>query len=208
MSALPNIPVPPGTPASPNTPAGRVVSLVLNLPQAGRMLLLRGAVAVAFGVVALIWPAVTALVLAVAFGVYALIDGAGRIIDAFGDGGRYHRVAHFLGGLLGVAAGIIAVVWPAITVLALALLVGAWALVTGVSEIAAAIRLRKQLHGRAQAFPVVAGALSVLAGVLILLQPFAGALGIALIVGIYALVYGGVLVFLGVRLRSLARLRQ
>lgn len=85
---------------------------------------------------------VDTLGLAVAFGVYALIDGAGRIIDAFGDGGRYHRVAHLLSGLLGLAAGIVTIVWPAITVLALALLVGAWALVTGVSEIAAAIRLR------------------------------------------------------------------
>ncbi|MEV7046661.1 HdeD family acid-resistance protein [Amycolatopsis sp. NPDC051061] len=161
----------------------------------------RGVVAVLFGLFALIWPAATVLVLAILYGVYAIVDGVGGLMQAFRPGDAGHRAAYGVLGALGIIAGILVLVWPGITVLLLALLVGLWAIVTGVAEIAAAIRLRKQING--EAFLVAAGALSVIAGVLIVINPIAGAFGIALLVGIYALLYGIMLLVLAFRLRKL-----
>lgn len=133
---------------------------------------------------------------------YAIIDGVGGLMQAFRPGDAGHRAAYGILGVLGVVAGILVLVWPGITVLLLALLVGFWAIITGVAEIAAAIRLRKQIQG--EAFLILAGAISVLAGILIVINPIAGAYGIALLVGIYALIYGIVLLVLAFRLRKLA----
>lgn len=166
---------------------------------------LRGAVAVIFGIIALIWPGVTVLALAFVFGVYAIVDGVGALISAFRPGDMTHRVAYGLAGVLGLVAGVIVLAWPTITVLVLATLVGLWAVVTGIAEIIAAVRLRRQIHG--EAFLIIAGAVSAIAGILILIHPIAGALGIAILVGIFAIVYGIVLLSLGFRLRNTARHR-
>ncbi|MBV8932023.1 MAG: HdeD family acid-resistance protein [Kutzneria sp.] len=182
------------------TPAS---SVVIDPRRAWPLLLTRGAVAVVFGLIALLWPAVTVLALALIFGVYSLIDGIGGVIHAARSGDRGHRWFSLIGGALGIAAGVVALVWPAITVLVLATLVGAWAVVTGVAEIAAAIRLRHQIRG--EVFLIIAGAVSAVAGILILFQPIAGAFGIAIVVGSYAIVYGLVLAVLAIRLRSLAK---
>jgi uncharacterized membrane protein HdeD (DUF308 family) len=162
----------------------------------------RGVFAVLFGLFALIWPGATVLVLAILYGVYAIVDGIGGLMQAFRPGDAAHRAAYGILGALGIIAGILVLIWPGITVLVLALLVGLWAIVTGVAEIAAAIRLRKQIRG--EAFLIAAGALSVIAGVLIVINPIAGAYGVALLVGIYALLYGIVLLVLAFRLRKIA----
>jgi uncharacterized membrane protein HdeD (DUF308 family) len=161
----------------------------------------RGAFAVLFGILTLVWPGVTVLALAIVFGVYALFDGISAIVQAFRPGDGAQRAAYGLLGVLGVIAGVLALVWPGTTVLVLATLVGAWAVVTGIAEIVAAVRLRKQITG--EAFLIVAGALSVVAGVLVLVHPIAGVLGIAVLIGIYAVLYGVMLVVLAFRLRGL-----
>ncbi|SEP01924.1 HdeD family acid-resistance protein [Amycolatopsis saalfeldensis] len=161
----------------------------------------RGAFAVLFGILTLVWPGVTVLALAIVFGVYALFDGISAIVQAFRPGDGAQRAAYGLLGALGVIAGVLALVWPGTTVLVLATLVGAWAVVTGIAEIVAAVRLRKQITG--EAFLIVAGALSVLAGVLVLVHPIAGVLGIAVLIGIYAVLYGVMLIVLAFRLRGL-----
>lgn len=107
-----------------------------------------------------------------------------------------------LGGLLGIVAGIIALVWPAITALALAMLVGAWAVVTGAAEIAAAVRLRRRI--RNELLLALAGLASVVASVVVLAWPAIGAVTIALVIGVYALVAGVFLLTLAARLRRLA----
>jgi uncharacterized membrane protein HdeD (DUF308 family) len=174
---------------------------VLDPRRAWPLVLTRGVFGVLFGVLALVWPGITVLALAILFGIYVLIDAFGAIFQSFrpGDGG--HRVAYAVLGVLGLAAGVMTLVWPGLTVLVLATLVGVWAVVTGVMEIAAAIRLRKQITG--EAFLIVAGALSVIAGVLVLFHPIAGAYGVALLIGIYAVIYGVTLVVLSFRLRKL-----
>lgn len=179
---------------------------VLDAGRAWPPVLARGVVAVAFGVVALIWPGLTVLALAVVFGIWAFVDGAGALVQAFRPGDAAHRLAYALFGLLGLVAGVLALAVPGLTVLVLATVVGAWAVVSGVSEIVAAIRLRKQITG--EVFLGFAGVVSVIAGVLVLIHPIAGVFGIALLVGIYALLHGATLVGLAVRLRRLGRLEE
>jgi uncharacterized membrane protein HdeD (DUF308 family) len=149
------------------------------------LLALRGVLAIVFGIVALIWPGLTALALAVVFGVYAIIDGGGWLIAAFrreGDAGQ--RTIRGIAGVLGIALGIAALVWPGITAMILAIVVGVWALVTGALN----VWLATQLHGRWLLGLV--GALSIVAGLLILLRPAAGAVALAWVIGVYAIVAG------------------
>ncbi|HEY2061000.1 MAG TPA: HdeD family acid-resistance protein [Amycolatopsis sp.] len=173
----------------------------LDPRRAWPLVAVRGAFAVLFGILTLVWPGVTVLALAIVFGVYALFDGISAIVQAFRPGDGAQRAAYGLLGALGVIAGVLALVWPGTTVLVLATLVGAWAVVTGVAEIVAAVRLRKQITG--EAFLIVAGALSVIAGILVLVHPIAGVLGIAVLIGVYAVLYGVMLIVLAFRLRGL-----
>ncbi len=164
---------------------------------------LRGVFAILFGVLALIWPGATVLALAIIYGVYAIIDGIGGLMQAFRPGDAAHRAAYGILGAFGIIAGVLVLLWPGITVLVLAFLVGFWAIFTGIVEIVAAIRLRKQIEG--EVFLITAGALSLIAGIVIVFNPLAGAYGIALLVGIYALLYGVMLLVLAFRLRKLAQ---
>jgi uncharacterized membrane protein HdeD (DUF308 family) len=178
-----------------------MASSALDPRRAWPLVAVRGAFAVLFGILTLVWPGVTVLALAIVFGVYALFDGISAIVQAFRPGDGAQRAAYGLLGALGVIAGVLALVWPGTTVLVLATLVGAWAVVTGIAEIVAAVRLRKQITG--EAFLIVAGALSVIAGILVLVHPIAGVLGIAVLIGVYAVLYGVMLIVLAFRLRGL-----
>jgi uncharacterized membrane protein HdeD (DUF308 family) len=177
--------------------------VVLDPRRAWGLVVLRGAMAFLFGLFALIWPEITVLAFALLFGVYALADGIGLLVDAFRNPHRSNRGMRILGGVLGVLAGLIAIIWPGLTVAALAIIVGVWAVVTGVTEIVVAIRLRKQIEG--ELMLGLAGLLSAVFGILVLAWPLAGAVTIASVIGIFALVYGVVLIGLGLRLRGLAR---
>ena len=182
-------------PATRHRPSGRV----LDPDRSWSQLLGRGVLAIAFGLLALLWPGLTLLGVAVIFGVYAIIHGAGLLLHGIRGGDTTHRVISMLGGLLGIVAGVIALLIPVLSVLALALVIGIWAVVVGIVEVTTAIRLHDD--------PPVAllvglgGVLSLVAGVLILAHPLAGAFGLAVILGAYALVYGLVLVVSAMRLR-------
>jgi uncharacterized membrane protein HdeD (DUF308 family) len=162
----------------------------------------RGALAVLFGLLALIWPGITVLALVLLFGAYALVDGVMALYTALFDRGRLGgRGAGWLvlEGVAGVLAAIGAIVWPGITALVLLYLIAAWALVTGVAEIVAAIRLRREIEG--EWLMVLTGALSILFGVLAFLFPRAGALAVVWLIGAYAIAFGVVMVILAFRLR-------
>jgi uncharacterized membrane protein HdeD (DUF308 family) len=163
-----------GNPAG--TELGRRLSLLLGL---------RGLLAVVFGVLVLAWPGITVLALAFVFAAYVVADGIGMIISGVRDrGGR--RWWYVLAGVVGVIAGLAAAFWPGITVLVLVLWAGAWAVVTGVLEIAAAVRSR----GSARWLMALAGVLSIVAGLCIFIWPGIGVVALATVLGIYALVAG------------------
>jgi uncharacterized membrane protein HdeD (DUF308 family) len=163
------------------------------------MLVLRGLAAIVFGLVALAWPSLTALVLAALFGVYALLNGAVRLGGAFRRGhAGIVRGLLVLTGLLGVAAGVVSLLWPGITALVLAVVVGAWAIATGVLEIWIVLRWRPSW------LLALVGVLSILAGVLVLGRPDLGAVAIAQVIGVYAVVVGALMLAEAVRLRRVA----
>lgn len=152
-------------------------------------LALRGVLALIFGVLALVWPEATVLALALLFAAYAVVDGMGMIASGLGRrGDRGRRWLYVLAGVAGIAVGVIAVLWPGLTALALVILAGVWAIATGVLEIAAALRLRHELTG--EWVIVLLGAISVVAGVIILVRPDLGAVALATVLGVYAIIAG------------------
>jgi uncharacterized membrane protein HdeD (DUF308 family) len=168
-------------------------------------LVIRGLAGIAFGVITFLWPAITLTALVFLFAAYALIDGVMSIVGAVRAAERRERWgALVLEGLAGLAACAVTVLWPAITVLALVVVIGAWAIVTGVFEVAAAIRLRQYISG--EWLLALAGAASIIFGFLILFMPIAGALVVALWVGAYAFIFGVIEVILGIRLRGFSGL--
>lgn len=173
----------------------------MSMTWLSRLLAVRGAIAVIFGVLALLWPKATVLALALLFGAYALVDGVGMLVSGIRQpGDRWQRTAQVLGGLLGVGAAIVTVIWPGVTAFVLVILIGAWAVVTGAMEIWAAIRLRRELTN--EWLLAVVGVASVIAGVIILVRPDVGAIAIAQVIGIYALVAGVLMLISAWRLRK------
>lgn len=164
-------------------------------------LVLRGIVAVLLGIATFVWPGITLTALVFLFAGYALVDGALSLAGALRAAEARDRWgALLIEGLAGIFAAFVTVLWPVITALALVYIIAAWAIVTGVSEIAAAVRLRHYIHG--EWLLALAGVASIVFGVLVAAMPLAGALVIALWVGAYMLVFGIVLIALGFRLRS------
>src|SRR5919197_1255421 len=106
---------------------------------------LRGIAAIIFGILAFIWPGVTLAFLVLLWGAYALVDGVLGLLAGFRTG-QDHRWALLIEGLVGIAAGIATFVWPGLTALVLVYIIAAWALITGILEIIAAIRLRKVIE--------------------------------------------------------------
>ncbi len=105
-----------------------------------------------------------------------------------------------LEGITGIIIGILTFVWPGITTLVLIYLIAAWALITGIFEIAAAIALRKELSG--EWMLGLSGLISIALGVIIFLRPGAGVRGIIWVIGIFAILFGILVTMLGFRLRS------
>lgn len=165
-------------------------------------LVLRGVLAVVFGVVAWVAPGLTIGALILLFGAYALVDGAFALVAAFSPGGERRRWPLVLEGILGIGAGIAAVVWPGLTALALLYVIAAWALITGLFEIMAAVELRREIDN--EWLLGLAGLASIVFGLLLIVRPGAGALALTWLIGVYAVLFGVLLIALGFRLRGMA----
>ncbi len=166
-------------------------------------LVLRGVVAIAFGVIAFFYPPATLAALVLLFGAYALVDGVFAFVAAVRAAARHDRWGSLiLEAISGVAAGILTFVWPAMTALILLYLIAAWAIFTGVFEVIAAVRLRRDIQG--EWMLGLGGIASVVFGVLLVLYPGSGALVVAWIIGLYAMLFGVLLVGLGLRLRGMS----
>ena len=162
-------------------------------------LALRGALAVLFGMAAFVVPGLTAALLIALFGAYALIDGVLAIIAGVKAAEHHERFGSLiLRGILGVAAGVVAFILPAATAVVLTLMIGAWAMVTGVLEIVAAVHLHRA-HG--EWLLIANGVLSVLFGLFLVVTPVLGILTLVWLIGAYAIVFGVIMLVLAFRLR-------
>ncbi|MEY2530738.1 MAG: hypothetical protein QOI96_823 [Verrucomicrobiota bacterium] len=168
------------------------------------LLALRGLAAVIFGVLAFIWPGITLFALIMLFGAFALVNGVLSVLLAAKAPKGYPRFGSLLiAGLCGIFAGIITFFWPGLTALGLLILIAAWAIVIGIMEIYAAIKLRKEIKG--EWLLILAGLASVAFGVLLMLMPGPGALVLVLWIGAYAIVLGILLFVLAFKMRKLSR---
>jgi uncharacterized membrane protein HdeD (DUF308 family) len=164
------------------------------------LLLLRGIAAIAFGVIAMAWPALTLLTLTliIIYGVFALSDGVITIVAAITGGAAGQRWWLALVGILGIAAGVVTFLWPGLTAVLLLFVIAIWAIAIGIAEIVGAIRLRKEIEG--EWLLIFSGIISVLFGVGILVHPAAGAVAIVWVIGLYALIVGWLYIAFAFRL--------
>lgn len=168
------------------------------------LIALRGMLAMAFGGLALVWPAIALGALVLVFGAYALIDGIVAAVAAIRAAPpRGVRWPLLFEGVVGIGAGALTVTWPEITALVLVYLIAAWAILTGVFELAAAVELRRDAPD--EWLLAIGGVLSIAFGVLLAAFPEVGQIVIALLVGTYALVFGAALLILSVSVRARAR---
>jgi len=164
------------------------------------LLALRGLAAVLFGILALIWPGITLLTLIFLFGGYALVSGVLAFIAAARAPKGYPRFGSLVfEGILSILAGLIAFFMPGITALALVILIAAWAIVTGIVEIVAAVRLRKVISN--EWLLILAGIVSLGLGVLLVFAPAAGALAMVWWIGAFAIAFGALFIALAFRMR-------
>ena len=161
---------------------------------------LRGVFAIIFGIIALLMPGATMLALVLLFAAYLLVDGIFAIIAAVRAARRQERWGWLIfEGLVDLVSGGIAIVWPLLTIVAFALLMGAWAIVTGALLLGASYRLNIP-HGRW--LMALAGAISVIWGVLLIIWPLIGALVLTWWMAAYALIFGVAMLVLALRLRG------
>ena len=151
-------------------------------------LLVRGILAVAVGIIALAWPQVTVLALVTLFAVYALLASGLEAARAFSSAKAGPVLGHLLLGLADLAAGVVALAWPGPTALVLVLIVGTWAVIAGLVEIAAAFQAGEQ--GGTRAMFILGGLVSVAFGAVLCARPGIGAITLALLFGLFNLAYG------------------
>lgn len=167
------------------------------------MLLIRGILAILFGILAYTRPGITLAVLISLFGAFALVSGALTVWNAIaGRKESSHWWVVLLEGLVGVLVGIVTLRSPGLTALALVFYIAGWAILSGIFEIIAAIRLRKEIDG--EWMLILAGLASVAFGLLLVARPGAGALGVLWLIAAFAIVFGLILVMLAFKVRSLA----
>jgi uncharacterized membrane protein HdeD (DUF308 family) len=159
---------------------------------------LRGVIAVLLGVIAIIWPGPTVAVLVILLGAFALVEGVTNVVA----GVRGREGWALAEGVISVLAGIAIVVWPAITALVLLYIVAAWAIITGIIRIVAAVQLRRVL--RNEWLLVGSGVASIVFGAIAALFPGAGILALIWLLGAWLIVLGVILIALGLSLRQLA----
>ena len=166
---------------------------------------IRGIFAIVFGIIAFVYPGLTIATLVLFFGAWVLIDGIFRIVGAIG-----HRASdpdwgwQLVIGILGIVVGLLTFHAPQITALALVIYIAAWALMIGASEIAIAVKMRREIKG--EWFLILTGLASIVFAVLLLWNPIAGAAAVIWLVAWYAVVIGILAIFFGFRLRSLRTL--
>jgi uncharacterized membrane protein HdeD (DUF308 family) len=163
------------------------------------LFVLRGAVSIVVGLAAFVWLSIGPAALVLLLAGWMLVAGGLSLAAALRDSEK-GREAQLLGveGLIGIGVGVVLLAWPAKTLVVFALLAGAWAIATGLLEIAAAMRLRRELGG--ELFMAAAGVASIVVGVVLVASPVSGIVALTLLLAAYAVVFGAFLIGLGIRL--------
>ncbi|WP_064256428.1 HdeD family acid-resistance protein [Rhodococcus sp. D-6] len=173
------------------------------LKQIWWVVLLRGILAVLFGVVALVWPGITVWALVVVFAAYAIIDGIVLVVQSVRD--KPEGWGWWLAmGVISVLAGLVALFWPGITALALLYVIAFYAILFGITGIVGGIRFRK-VPESGWVWSVLAGVVAVLFGIVLLIFPGEGILSLIVLLGIYAILFGVLLIILAFQARSAAK---
>src|SRR6266545_1808479 len=163
---------------------------------------IRGIAAIIFGIIAFVYPGLTVAVLVLLFGAWVLVDGVFRVAGAIGHRGSDPDWGfNLVIGILGIIIGFLTFHAPGITALALVIYIAAWALMIGATEIALAIKLRREIKG--EWFLILMGLASIVFAVMLLWNPIPGALALVWLIGSYAIIFGILGIFFGFRLRSL-----
>ncbi|MCU1532410.1 MAG: hypothetical protein JWO49_1981 [Arthrobacter sp.] len=166
----------------------------------GTALMVRGIIAILFGILVLAVPGVTLLTLVLLFGVYAILDGATNIAHYFSRDKR-RSGWQLAGGIISILAGVVALVWPGVTALSLALVIGAWAMVLGASQVALAFDVKKTVpHWWVW---LITGIVTILFGLFVLFAPDLGLLSLLGLLAGYAILAGALLITSGLQLRKL-----
>jgi uncharacterized membrane protein HdeD (DUF308 family) len=163
-----------------------------------KMLLVRGVIAVIFGVLAIVWPIHTAIALALLWGFWALTDGIGSIVQAFQPESKGSRLWLVVLGVIALLAAFFAITSPGMTAATLTWILGIWLIIRGVFELAGAFRSQQVVP---RWLLVLNGLLSLLIGILFAANPGAGAVSIAVLLGVTALIWGVVLIGVGFSVR-------
>ena len=179
--------------------------MIIVVPGNVRSLVIRGLAATAFGLLTLVWPGLTLLVLVILFGAYALVDGISDLLVLMRHrrDERGARTLSLVIAIVSIGAGIITLLWPDITALALLLVIAGWALATGVLHLVAAFRLRRHINN--EWLYVLNGIVALMLGVILVITPGEGALGITWVIGWLALLRGVLLLALAWRVNGLRR---
>lgn len=175
-----------------------------SLLQSWWMWMLRGVVAVIFGILALTMPGITFAALVTLFAAFMLVNGVfalGSLL--FRRAGDRPWWSTLLEGILGITVGLLTFALPGLTTLVFITYLAFWAILSGVFELVSAVRLRKEIEGEWALG--LAGVLSIILGLAFIINPGAGVLTVAWMMGAYALVYGALMLVLGTRLRSLLK---
>jgi uncharacterized membrane protein HdeD (DUF308 family) len=197
-------------PFSPGRPAAIMASpwtserrddMIEGLASRWWAVLLRGLFAILFGICAIAWPGLTLTWLALLFGAYCLVDGLFAIVAAItAPAGAPRWMILLLEGIVSVIIGVLTFIWPGLTALVLLYFIATWAIITGILEIVTAIRLRKVISN--EWLLILSGVLSIGFGVLLFARPLSGALAVVWLIGIYAIIFGVMLIGLSLRLRG------
>lgn len=166
------------------------------------LMALRGAFAVLFGFAAILWPGIAFTTLVLLFGAFAFASGVITTWTALSLRKQKENWTTFLiQGLCNLAIGLIALFWPFVTAGAIILLIAAWALISGLIEVAAALRLRREIEN--EWMMILSGGLSILLGLLFGMFPAAGIWVVTWLIGVFAVVIGVALIQLALRLRRM-----
>jgi uncharacterized membrane protein HdeD (DUF308 family) len=165
-------------------------------------LLLRGLLAIVVGVVSVAWPNVTVGAIVILFALYAFIAAITDAMRAFSSDRAGPVFGYLLLAVLSAAAGVVALVWPNITALVLTIWVAAWALVTGIVEVA--LTFRQGATAGSRAMWILSGLVSIALGVVLFIRPDIGALSLATVFGLFSIFYGASALVLSLQARKTA----